>query len=294
MDQTIRTVLVAIGTIVAGAILLLGGMYIGRSSWGMPSVWPGRMISGNDASSPGRFHDQMGAYWQIDRDNHCYGYGMMGSYGMMGGGMMSRGMMGGLGVSGLVDVDPLSVTDTQAAVREYLAGLNNADLEIGEVMVFDNHAYAQIVEASSGIGAMEVLINPVTKAVYPEHGPNMMWNLKYSPMSDDGMISMMGGYDQNGRGMMGGFSGSQPPEGVSADMPVSPDQAVAAAQAYLDAYLPGAEADEHADPFYGYYTLHVLRGGEVVGMLSVNGFTRQVFPHTWHGDFVEMAEGDHG
>lgn len=275
MNQTIRTGLFIIGAIVAGAILLLGGMYIGRASLGMPGFWPGSMMGGNYTFSLGQFNDQMGP-------------------GMMGSGRMSSGMMGGPGSSGLANVEPLSVTDAQQAVQEYLAGLGDADLEVGEVMVFDNHAYAQIVEASSGIGAMEVLIDPVTKAVYPEHGPNMMWNLKYSPMSDDGMISMMGGYDQNGRGMMGGFSGSQPPEGVSADMPVSPDQAVAAAQAYLDAYLPGAEADEHADPFYGYYTLHVLRGGEVVGMLSVNGFTRQVFPHTWHGDFVEMAEGDHG
>jgi hypothetical protein len=34
--------------------------------------------------------------------------------------------------------------------------------------------------------------------------------------------------------------------------------------------------------------------GETVGMLSVNGYTGQVFPHTWHGDFVEMSESTHG
>ncbi len=68
---------------------------------------------------------------------------------------------------------------------------------------------------------------------------------------------------------------------------------MAAAQDYLDVYLPGTQADEHVDPFYGYYTLHILRDGEVVGMLSVNGFTGQVFPHTWHGEFLEMTESHH-
>ena len=53
--------------------------------------------------------------------------------------------------------------------------------------------------------------------------------------------------------------------------------------------LPILTADEHADPFYGYYTLHVNRDGQTVGMLSVNGYTGQVFPHTWHGKLLEMS-----
>ena len=76
----------------------------------------------------------------------------------------------------------------------------------------------------------------------------------------------------------------------SADMPVGPQQAIEAAQRYLDLYLPGSVASDEVDPFYGYYTLHVLRGGETVGMLSVNGYSTQVFLHSWHGDFVEMSE----
>jgi hypothetical protein len=45
-----------------------------------------------------------------------------------------------------------------------------------------------------------------------------------------------------------------------------------------------------ADTFYGYYTIHVLRDGQVYGMLSVNGTTGQVWYHTWHGDFIAMRE----
>jgi hypothetical protein len=65
---------------------------------------------------------------------------------------------------------------------------------------------------------------------------------------------------------------------------------VQTAQRYLDAYLPGTQAGKEADPFYGYYTIHILRDGKTAGMLSVNGYTRQVFIHFWHGEFVDMAE----
>jgi len=73
-------------------------------------------------------------------------------------------------------------------------------------------------------------------------------------------------------------------------MTVSIDDAVDAAQRFLDQYHPGSQADEHADPFYGYYTIHILKDGDVVGMLSVNGYTSQVFLHTWHGDLLQMSE----
>jgi hypothetical protein len=50
--------------------------------------------------------------------------------------------------------------------------------------------------------------------------------------------------------------------------------------------LPGTTVADEADAFYGYYTLHVLRDGKTIGMLSVNGFTGTVWYHTWHGNFV--------
>jgi hypothetical protein len=75
-------------------------------------------------------------------------------------------------------------------------------------------------------------------------------------------------------------------------MPTTESEAAQGAQQYLDAYLPGTQVEDHADVFYGYYTLHVLSGGQIVGMLSVNGYSGQVFLHTWHGNFVEMSEAD--
>jgi hypothetical protein len=117
----------------------------------------------------------------------------------------------------------------------------------------------------------------------------MMWNTEYGHMAG----GRTGGYHSEMMGgphghMMGGFN--RPDSDADTASGVDAVEAVALAQAYLDEFLPGAMADEHADAFPGYYTLHVLRDGQVVGMLSVNAFSGDVFPHTWHGDFVEMAE----
>jgi hypothetical protein len=223
-----------------------------------------------------------------------FGYGpgwMMGGYGPGGmmGGMMGGGLMVNPNSPFYTAPEPLTLAQATDTLNAYVTSLNDSNLAVGEVMIFDNHAYAQIVEKDSGIGVMEVLVDPTTQAVYPEMGPNMMWNLKYGMMSGFGrygMMGMMGGFGNN---MMGNFSGNAD---VSPDqMTVTPEQAVQAAQTYLDTYFSEANltTDEHADPFYGYYTLHVNRDGQTVGMLSVNGFTGQVFPHTWHGELLEMS-----
>lgn len=200
---------------------------------------------------------------------------------LSGGGAWSRDMMGGwLGPRSAVG-STLTVDQARTAVEGALSQLGNSDLQVKEIMIFDNQAYAEISEKSTGIGAMEFLVDPETLAVYPEPGPNMMWNLKYSPMeghSEWGMMSRWGYGDKR-----------QPGPNVSPEMPVSGQQAVEDAQDYLDNIYPGSSAGEEADPFYGYYTIHVLRNGNIAGMLSVNGFNGAVFPHTWHGTFVEMS-----
>jgi hypothetical protein len=218
-----------------------------------------------------------------------FGYGP----GSMMGGMMDgfvNGMMSGMMVNSnspfYQAAAPLSLAEATDILNAYLADLNNSNLELADVMIFDNQAYAQIVEKDSGIGVMEVLVDPATKIVYPEMGPNMMWNLKY------GMMSGFGGYGMMG-GMMGGRFGFNRPggaaTGIPAEMPISPEKAVELAQSYLQTYFPHLTAAQKADPFYGYYTIHVNQDGQTAGMLSVNGYTGQVFPHTWHGKLLEMS-----
>ena len=170
-------------------------------------------------------------------------------------------------------------------MQTYLTGLRNSDLTVGEVIIFDNQAYVRVDEKSTGHAALEVLVDPVTLAVYPEPGANMMWNLKYGMMGGSG-TSMMGG---TGTGMMGGYTGSTTAVNPNDPMPVTVAQAVDTAQRYLDTYLPGAKAETTPDTFYGYYTLEILRNGQMVSMLSVNGYSRQVILHTWHGKFIETS-----
>ena len=227
-----------------------------------------------------------------------HGPGMMGGWQGVGPGMMGmwgNGLEPSVGVTGTQPYDPsacpgmgnwgwfagdqpaggdrLTLNQAADAVEQYLAAYGDPDLALVEIMEFTDNFYAEVEEQSSEIHAFELLINPYTGAIHPEPGPNMMWNTKY--------------------GHMGGWRGAgtrQP----TADMPVSAAQAQEYAQRYLDSYIPGTTADEHAEAFYGYYTLHVLQDGEVVGMLSVNGFTGQVWYHNWHGEFIQMTEGHEG
>jgi hypothetical protein len=187
----------------------------------------------------------------------------------------------------------LTVDQAKAAAEKYLVKLNNADLQIAEVMVFDNNAYVVVKEASTGIGAFELLVDPASQTAYPEHGPNMMWNLKYSGVNHQ---TMMGGYGGMMGGMMGGYGNmmqgwnNSAPVDFNAEMTVTPEQAIEYAQKYLDANISGATSATDPIQFYGYYTIDFEKNGKVAGMLSVNGYSGQVFLHTWHGTFVEETE----
>jgi hypothetical protein len=141
----------------------------------------------------------------------------------------------------------------------------------------------RVVEQSTGIGAFELLVDPATLAVTPEPGPNMMWNLKYSGLNHQAMMGGRGG-------MMGNYGFNSTPADVPAAMPVSSAQALLAAQQYLDTALPGTKTASDADPFYGYYTIDILRDGKITGMLSVNGTSGQVFLHTWHSTFIATQD----
>jgi hypothetical protein len=277
MSNALRTTLIVTLVIVLGAGLFYGGMYYANRRY---AGWGPNMMGGYGYNSPG---------------NGGYGPGMMGGYGgMMNGG----GMMGGYGSGSLYGVKPLTVEQAKSAVESYLVGLHNDDLALKEIMIFDSNAYAIVVEKSTKIGAFELLVDPVNQSVFPEYGPNMMWNLKYGMMSGFGGYGVLGpgmmggGYGYGPGGMMGGYgsnNGTTVPQ-VSADMPVTAAQASDAAQKYLDYALPGVKATAEITPFYGYYTIDIARDGNIVGMLGVNGYTKQVFLHTWHGSFITSSE----
>jgi hypothetical protein len=270
MNSSFRRILV-VTAIVAGAglVLFVGTNVVSAATGGGgPFGWTrGSMMGGysNNQSGTGLAGSMMGYSGTLPYDTAMMSNGAN----MMNGGMMGGGTMMGFGSSALLGVKPLSVDQATTAVNGYLSKLGNQDLTLAEVMIFDNNAYARITEKSTDAGAFELLVNPVTQAVTPEPGPNMMWNTRYSPM----------------RGMMGGATSE-----ATTAMPVSASDALKTAQAYLDKNLAGAKTAEDADTFYGYYTIDIMRDGKVAGMLSVNGYTNTVFLHTWHGNFIEMSE----
>jgi hypothetical protein len=183
--------------------------------------------------------------------------------------------------------------EARAAFERAVKGFGNPNLEVGEVMEFANNYYAEVEEKDTGIGAMELLINRPGSRVYPEPGPNMMWNTKYGMMSGSGGYGRMMG--PNGGGMMGGSSASasvqNAPGNTTDKMDVSPEQARKIADAYLSRVSPGTKA-EQPERFYGYYTIDTEKDGKTVGMLSVNGYSGEVWYHSWHGPFIAKQEGD--
>jgi hypothetical protein len=265
MKKTLSASLIVIAVlIVAGSIFFFGIMY-GRANLYGPS---GALVPDGDARPFG---------W----NNNADGPSMMGGNGGygMGPGMMQRGY--GWNSRSNSSVTPLTVNQARQAAEKYLQNLNISNLETGEVMIFDNNAYVVIKESETRLGAFELLIDPVSGVAYPEYGPNMMWNVKYGGLGHE---SMMGG-------MMAGWNSQyQVPTDVSAEMTVSAEQAVQYAQQYLHSNYSGATAANDPTQFYGYYTLDFNKDGKIIGMLSVNGYSGQVFLHTWHGTFIEEAE----
>ncbi len=149
--------------------------------------------------------------------------------------------------------------------KNYVASLNNPDLEVTEVEEYTQNFYVIVSEKSTGTGAFELIIDKYTGTVGPEMGPNRMWNTKYGVQN----------------GMCGWLLGT-----TTTAPTVTVEQAKANAQLYLNANYAGTTVGD-AQAFYGYYHVEVLNAGNTYGMLSVNSYTGQVWFHTWHGAFVQ-------
>lgn len=176
---------------------------------------------------------------------------------------------GVVGILALTLFTPQSIglDAAEGVARRYQAQFGDPDIAIDEIMEFELNYYVIYYEKSTGIGAFEMLIDKSTGNIFPEYGPNMMWNLKY------GMGGMMGGW-------------RTPP---SAQMPIGGNESKSIAQDYLNKAYPGTQAEE-VHQFYGYYTIHVTKDGKIFGMLSVDGYDGVVWYHSWHGHYIQSRE----
>ena len=209
--------------------------------------------------------------------------------GMMGGGM---GMMNTYAASSR----PVSQDEARRRAAGFAARYGQG-VKIRDFMVFTNNFYVQVVNAKTGEGLGELLVDRYTGVVQPEHGPNMMWNSRFgmggSGMMGSGMMGsnmygqqnqpgMMGDQNQQGQGMMG----TAPNSSNQVAQPVRYKLASAAtlAATFIAGYLPGGKVIE-GFAFPGYYTFDYGRKG-IEGMLSVNAYTGEVWVHDWHGLFL--------
>jgi hypothetical protein len=183
------------------------------------------------------------------------------------GGCMGNWIFGAATYSSTTTTAPLTLTQASQIAEEYVATLNNPDLQVTHVEEYNENFYVEVGEKSTGYGAFELLINKYTGVVTPEMGPNMVWNTKYTFTT----------------GACNWFRAAP-----TTTPTVTATQAEANAQQYLDTYYAGTTAGE-VTTFYGYYTIEVESNGGVYGMLSVNSYTGQVWFHTWHGSFIQEA-----
>ncbi len=199
------------------------------------------------------------------------GFGEMGQGGMMGGGMMggTSGMMGymmqmmggNMLVSGGIPYNSngslVSLEQAGEIAEKYLSAQINNDLELADLEEWEFNFYVEYKEKSTGTKAFQMLIDKYRGTVSPEMGPNMMWNTKY------------------------GMMGTQ----ATGAKTLTKEQAMASAQQFLDSRLPGTKAED-SGMFYGYYHFDVKKDSRMYGMMDVNGYSGQVWYHTWHGNFI--------
>jgi hypothetical protein len=260
MDRKLTLIILgALALVLAcGTLVLAAGLWAGFS-WFRGNAHMGYGDPGMMWNAP---------VWNQDEIPCVEGYG---GPGMMGSNWDDASC--GQGYVAPESASALSLDEAGAAVEWYVASLGYDGLHVTEVMEFERNFYAIVAEEDTGIGAMELLIDKSSGSVGPEPGPNMMWNARYGMHSGGRM----------GMGRMWGLA--------SGEMALSPQEAELAAQRWLDANLPGRTAGE-ADAFYGYYTLHFLKDGQIDGMLSVHGSSGDVWYHSWHGGFIAMT-GEH-
>lgn len=310
--RTLGAVLLAI--VFGGSLLLAGDYaitsYVITAAQGANTESMSQMMAGQPNNMMGQ-PDMMSMMGE-----GSMGSGMMDMMAMM---QMCQGMMQQMSGSGMMPMQqglkPLSLDQAVEKAQDYLKSLNNPDLVLAEVIEFDNHFYFIIKEKSTGVYAFESLMDMRTGSVHPAPGPNLMWNTKYgmTAMMQDmmsmgnmmGMDQMMSDMASPSGMMMGGPTPIEP----TAELPISPEKAKQTARQFLEKTvssmsqmpmtmqmpmpsnpLQGAVVGEKVRKFYGYYTLDLVKDGKLAGLLSVNGYTGQVWQHTWNANFVNMKE----
>ncbi|WP_292387864.1 peptidase M4 [Methanosarcina sp. UBA5] len=189
--------------------------------------------------------------------NHGYGSGMMNNPGYnygYGSGMMGSMMTGNMMAIYYPESKPVTQDEALKSMQNF-SRQYGSNLEVEDFMVFSGNYYAVLKDTNSSQYIAEVLVDRYSGSVYPEPGPNMMWNTRFGA----------------GRTTTGG------PEYDLAE-------AENLTKDFLGGYLPEAQIME-SNEMPGYYTFDFGRQ-DIEGMLSVNAYNGQIWVHTWHGSYL--------
>ncbi|TDX35502.1 hypothetical protein C7954_1589 [Halanaerobium congolense] len=149
--------------------------------------------------------------------------------------------------------------------QELLKERYGDQFQIVDMIAYSNSPYYLVVrEENKKEAAFALMFDPVRRVVYPEYGPNMMWNRNY------GMAFMMGWNDRTNRSQ------------------IDREQALENARDFASSN--GLRVKDNGYQFSGYYSFYVENNNQPVGLVSVNAYSGEVWAHNWNGNLIEIIE----
>lgn len=141
----------------------------------------------------------------------------------------------------------------------------SSSFEIVDMVAYSNSPYYLVLkEKNQKNAAFGLMFDPVQGVVYPEYGPNMVWNQQF------------------GMGFMMGWNNRANSEKIDKD--------TALANARSFARNNGLRVRNDGYQFNGYYSFYLENNNQPLGLVSVNAYSGEVWAHNWHGNLVEIIE----
>ncbi len=168
----------------------------------------------------------------------------------------------------------LTMDEVEDRVRQYLRDLNDPNLEVKEIIEFTARFYVIFSEKDTEINAFVGMIDPYTGRMYSGHHPDRWWNTKY-----------VGSSYKVARGA------TTPLDWPSGPMTITEEQAWNMAQSSIDELEgEGVAQAGVVETFYGYYTIPILLQGDLVYLVTINGYTGGICYEACHGRVIDRVE----
>lgn len=168
------------------------------------------------------------------------------------------------------------------AVQAYVEQYGNQDLTVARQLEFSLAYQVELIEQSSGRYAFSLMVGKDSGQVSPKAGPNLLWNTRYGPA----LAEVGGGY---------GMAGRLVNQTSTDKMSLPESEAHGLATLSTRAIDEGLTLDGTARRYYGFYQFDLRRGGTLVGTLTVNGYSGQVWYEKWgEGPITDQTLYDGG